>query len=152
FFYTHGGGGGGGSVATPTFAPGAGTYNGAQSVSISTATAGATIRYTNNGSTPTATSPQYTGPISVASSQTLKAIAIKSGMTNSAVAAAAYTISTQAANGRFPIVFVNNTRGIWRDDQIYIWGLSLNEQGIWCRMLADGSLAPMRKADENAPN
>lgn len=58
----------------------------------------------------------------------------------------------QAGDGRFPIHFVNNTRGLWRDDQIYIWGLSLNEQGIWCYMRPDGSLSPMRKADESAPN
>ena len=73
FFFTHGSGGGGGTVATPSFSPGAGTYNGAQSVTISSATAGATIYFTTNGSTPTTGSPIYTGPVSVAASQTLKA-------------------------------------------------------------------------------
>jgi hypothetical protein len=42
-----------GTVATPTFSPGGGSYASAQNVSISTATAGATIVYTTDGTTPT---------------------------------------------------------------------------------------------------
>ena len=84
---------GGGTVATPTFTPGPGTYNAAQTVSISTATAGATIVYTVDGSTPTASSTRYTGPISVPTARTLKALATKTGMANSAVATGAYTIT-----------------------------------------------------------
>lgn len=85
---------GGGTVATPTFMPGPGTYNSTQTVSISTATAGATIKFTVDGSTPTAASPTYTGPISVPATRTLKALATKTGMANSAVATGAYTIVT----------------------------------------------------------
>ncbi|MEK0314598.1 chitobiase/beta-hexosaminidase C-terminal domain-containing protein [Cohnella sp. 56] len=87
-----GSGGGQQQVATPTFSPAAGTYTSVQSVTISTATSGASIRYTTDGSTPTSASTLYTGAINVASTQTIKAIAIKSGMTDSAVATAAYTI------------------------------------------------------------
>src|SRR6201999_3906118 len=61
-------------------------------VTISDTTAGATIRYTVDGSTPTASSTQYTGPITVSTSQTVNAIAIASGMTNSAVGSAVYNI------------------------------------------------------------
>ncbi|MEK0314597.1 chitobiase/beta-hexosaminidase C-terminal domain-containing protein [Cohnella sp. 56] len=82
------------TVATPTFSPAAGTYTSAQSVTIGTATSGAAIRYTTDGSTPTSASTLYTGAINVASTQTIKAIAIKSGMTDSAVATAAYTINS----------------------------------------------------------
>jgi chitinase len=82
------------SIATPTFSPAAGTYNSPQSVAISCATAGATIRYTTDGSTPTATSPVYSATISVTSGVvTIKAIASKSGMADSAVASATYTIT-----------------------------------------------------------
>ncbi|WP_374509515.1 chitobiase/beta-hexosaminidase C-terminal domain-containing protein [Niveibacterium sp.] len=89
-----GGGGGGGTVATPTFSVPSGTYNSTQTVTIATATGGATIRYTTDGSTPTAGSPVYSGAITVSTTTTLKAYAIASGMTDSAVATASYTINT----------------------------------------------------------
>lgn len=82
-------------VATPTFSPPGGAYASAQTVTISTTTSGATIRYTVDGSTPTASSPVYSGPISVSSNRTVSAIGIKSGLANSAVASATYTIGTQ---------------------------------------------------------
>jgi hypothetical protein len=87
--------GGGSQVATPAFSPATGTYSSAQSVVISTATSGASIRYTTDGSNPTSsTGTIYSGPATVSSSLTLKAIAYKSGMTDSAVASADYTISS----------------------------------------------------------
>lgn len=82
------------TVAAPTFSPAGGTYSSSQSVAISCATAGATIRYTTDGSTPTAASPVYSAPISVTSGVvTVKAVASKSGMADSAVASATYTIT-----------------------------------------------------------
>ncbi|MGW3963387.1 chitobiase/beta-hexosaminidase C-terminal domain-containing protein [Amycolatopsis sp. NPDC005003] len=94
FSYTVGGGTT--TVAAPTFSPPGGTYSAAQTVTISSATAGATIRYTVDGSTPTASSTLYSGPISVPNSRTVNAIALKSGSTTSAVSSATYTIGTQA--------------------------------------------------------
>lgn len=82
-----------GTVATPTFSPAAGTYNTTQSVEISCSTAGATIYYTTDGTDPTTSSSVYSSAINVASSQTIKAIAAKEDMTNSAVASATYTIN-----------------------------------------------------------
>ena len=82
------------TVATPTFSPAAGTYTSAQNVTIACATAGADIYYTVDGSNPTTSSTKYTAPIAVSVSTTVKAIAVKSGMNNSSVAIAAYTIST----------------------------------------------------------
>jgi hypothetical protein len=79
------------TVATPTLTPGAGTDVGP--VTLATTTTGATIYYTINGDTPTAASTLYTGPITLVSSATIKAIAIKNGYTNSAVGSAAYVIS-----------------------------------------------------------
>ena len=81
------------TAATPTFSPAAGSYTGTQSVTISDTTSGATIYYTTNGSTPSSSSTHYTGAISVSTSETIKAIAEKSGDTNSSVASAAYTIT-----------------------------------------------------------
>lgn len=83
-------------VATPTFSPVAGSYGSTQSVAISTTTAGDTIRYTVDGSTPDGSSTVYSGAISVATTQTVKAIGIKAGYTNSDVGSAAYTIGATA--------------------------------------------------------
>ncbi|MBR5436144.1 MAG: chitobiase/beta-hexosaminidase C-terminal domain-containing protein, partial [Muribaculaceae bacterium] len=82
------------TVATPTFSPVAGTYTAAQNVTIACATAGADIYYTLDGSNPTASSTKYTGPIAISATTTVKAIAVKSGMNNSAIATAAYTITS----------------------------------------------------------
>ena len=80
-------------AATPTFSPAAGTYNEAQSVTLSCTTDGATIHYTTDGSTPSESCPTYSGAIPVSTTTTIKAIAVKSGMDNSAVAEATYTIN-----------------------------------------------------------
>jgi hypothetical protein len=82
-------------VAAPTFTPAGGTYSSSQTVSLATTTGGASIRYTTDGSTPTSTTGTlYTGPITVSSTKTIKAIAFASGMADSAVSSATYTISS----------------------------------------------------------
>ena len=81
------------TVATPTFSPDAGTYTEAQSVTISCETTGATIYYTTDGSDPSASSTKYSSAIAVGETTTIKAIAVKDGMTDSSVASATYTIN-----------------------------------------------------------
>jgi sugar lactone lactonase YvrE len=81
-----------GTVATPTFTPVAGTYTGAQNITISDTTSGAVTHYTTDGSTPTASSTTYSAAVKITASTTIKAIAVKAGYNNSAVASAAYTI------------------------------------------------------------
>ena len=84
-----------GAVETPTFAPPAGTYATAQNVTLFCATTGAEIRYTTDNTDPTGSSTLYTGAIPVTATVTLKARAFKTGMTESAVASAAYIITVQ---------------------------------------------------------
>jgi hypothetical protein len=85
------------TATTPVFSVGAGSYTAAQTVSITSATAGAKIYYTINGTTPTTASTLYNGPVSVAASETLEAITVASGYNNSAVASAVYTINVASA-------------------------------------------------------
>lgn len=89
------------TVATPSFSPAPGTFASAQSVAISDSTSGAVIHYTIDGSTPSASSTTYTNPISVTASETIKAIAVASGLNNSAVATGTYTISSAGGNINF---------------------------------------------------
>ena len=80
------------TVATPTFSPAAGTYSETQNVTISCETTDATIYYTTNGTTPTTSSSVYSSPITISETTTVKAMGVKTGMDNSSVASATYTI------------------------------------------------------------
>jgi hypothetical protein len=79
-------------AATPTFSLAAGTYPTAQSVSISDTTTGAAIYYTVDGTTPGVTSNLYSGAFQVPVTETVKAIAVATNYSYSAVASATYTI------------------------------------------------------------
>jgi GH18 family chitinase/chitodextrinase len=80
------------TVASPVFSPAGGTYQSPQVVTITCSTAGATIRYTTNGSEPNQSSAAYTGPITVSSTTVIKAKAFKAGMNDSPTVTATYTI------------------------------------------------------------
>ena len=95
-------------AATPTFSPGAGTYGGAQSVTISSTSAGAIICYnttgapSTNGSTGCNVGTLYSGAVSVAASETLYAVAGGTGYSDSSVGSAVYSIGytlTQTVTG-----------------------------------------------------
>ncbi|MFR7590840.1 MAG: InlB B-repeat-containing protein [Longibaculum sp.] len=66
-------------------------------VELSCSTQGATIYYTTDGSMPTLSSHKYTGPITIDSDMTIKAIGIKTGMNDSEVVVFQYRIKTQVA-------------------------------------------------------
>ena len=79
------------SVAEPQFTPPSCLFYPSTNVTISCSTAGATIRYTRDGTDPTESSALYTGPILIDADVTIKARAWKSGMNPSVIAAATYT-------------------------------------------------------------
>ncbi|PTM20359.1 MAG: hypothetical protein DA446_03555, partial [Bacteroidetes bacterium] len=84
---------------TPVFNPAGGTFTESVEVSISSATADAMIYYTTDGSTPDASSTEYTGPVTFTETTTLKAIAIAEGFEDSDVAEATYTIEGDEPEG-----------------------------------------------------
>jgi hypothetical protein len=94
-------------VAKPTASPAVGAVPSGTTITLSTATAGATIYYTTNGSTPTTASTRYTSPISITAATTFKAIAVKSGMANSNVLTAAYTIIIPTGTAKVLYAWVN---------------------------------------------
>lgn len=81
-------------VATPTFSPPSGTYKSVQTITVtlSTATAGAILRYTTDGKDPTEESEIYTAPITISTTTVIKAKAWMTGMTQSNMATAIYML------------------------------------------------------------
>ena len=81
------------TCAAPVADPDGGTFNTSTSVTLSSATAGADIYYTVNGSTPSAASTKYTSAIPLSETTTIKAIAIKDGYYDSTVMSKTFTKS-----------------------------------------------------------
>jgi hypothetical protein len=88
------------AAAAPTFNPTAGLYTAAQQVALSSATQGASIYYTTDGTMPTATAAElYSTPIQVGSgTTTITAIAVV-GSDTSSPASATYTVNVGPSYG-----------------------------------------------------
>jgi len=84
-------------VETPTMSPAEGTSNDSATVTLSCATAGATIRYTTDGTDPDSSDSAYSSPITVSTTTTIKAKAFATGMVASGIATGTYTIKVGTA-------------------------------------------------------
>jgi hypothetical protein len=84
------------TVQTPSFSTGTGTYYAPVTLTMAESTAGSSIYYTTNGTTPTANSTLYTGPITITTTTKVEIVAINAG-TSSAVNSATYTLTTPYA-------------------------------------------------------
>lgn len=123
-------------VETPSISLAGGVFAARQSATILCATPGATIRYTLTGTTPTETSPEYTGMIDITTTETLTAKAWKEGITESETATAYYVISTTPAlelsyqYGTTPTGAGNNAYAIWLKDRnsAYTQQLSIGQK------------------------
>ena len=97
-------------VVTPVILPPGGDYLAAQTITISCATPGATIYYSDDGTEPSSSNgTQYTVPFIINSDKIIKAIAIKTGYPDSEIkseiytfAAALSTVSFHHVSGEYP--------------------------------------------------
>lgn len=81
------------AVPMPTISPSGGNYTGPMNVTISTSVAGATIRYTTDGTSPSATVGKvYNAPVRLESAGAVKAITIAEDKRTSSIATAAFTV------------------------------------------------------------
>jgi N-acetylneuraminic acid mutarotase len=89
------------TAAMPTFSVADGTYNSPQTVTISDSTPGAVIYYQINGYASTG-SPVYSGPITVLTSETIRAMATAKNYFPSGMAGATYDIDPLAPQTASP--------------------------------------------------
>ena len=86
-------------LEAPTASKEGGNYTGAQRIELSTATDGAEIYYTTDGSTPTVDSTKYTGAVAISRTTTLRAVSVLDGVLTSDEFEAEYTIRTSSGGG-----------------------------------------------------
>ncbi|MGA3032171.1 MAG: family 16 glycosylhydrolase [Terracidiphilus sp.] len=96
------------TAATPKFTTSA-VLNGAVVVTLASATSGATIYYTVDGSTPTTSSQTYLAPFLVASNLTVNAIATAPAVSNSSVASQSFTPNIASGTLVWSDEFSNST-------------------------------------------
>lgn len=111
------------AAATPVITPPSGTYTTSQTVSITDATPGASIYYTTDGTAPATSSALYTAPFQITRSESIKAIAVAPGFSQSDIAAATYTIATSAQT-QVAITSAANIVGVFKD------GTTLSSAGV----------------------
>jgi hypothetical protein len=124
------------NVNQPIITPKIELSSGPQTITIDSKTPRTTVRYTTDGTDPTsANGIIYTGPFTVSKTTTVKAIAYKSGMSNSSVASSVRTIipdlakdlafgkESTASTGSTNLAFDGDTATRWEsawDDKQYI--------------------------------
>jgi sugar lactone lactonase YvrE len=125
------------AVSMPTFNPPEGTYNSDQSITLESKTAGATIYYTLDDTTPTTSSTKYITPISISgdgTKKTIQAIAVKSGLTNSSIGTSSFSIDRNS--GSMPAFLP--LPGTYKTDQSIV--LSTNTVGAVIYYTEDGTI------------
>jgi sugar lactone lactonase YvrE len=111
---------------TPTASPAAGTYAGAQMVTLTTQNSTAAIYYTTDGTTPTTSSSVYSGPVTVSASETLQAISGNRGGVSAAgvfgynITGAAATPVISLAEGSYSSVQTFTVTSATPDAAVYV--------------------------------
>ena len=96
-------------AAAPVFDPAAGAYTGVQHVTLTSATPGATFRYSTDGQNPVCgDNTPYEGPIEISNSLTLKAVACATGFSDSPVTSGGYDITLPPEPTVWQSIDINN--------------------------------------------
>lgn len=114
-----------GYTANPVFSLPAGFYSGAQTVSLSSPTPGAVIRFTTDGGTPKATSPVYLSPVIIDSTKVIRARAFIGNLLPSEVMTNTYFIDESFT---LPVVSLSTTPGYLFDWNTGIYMLGPNAE------------------------
>jgi beta-glucanase (GH16 family) len=115
-------------TATPTITTAA-AQSGAQIVILNDATAGAVLRYTLDGSTPTANSPRYFAPFLGASNLTVTSIATHSGNTDSQTISQAFAPNISSGTLVWSDEFFNLTGANAQPDPM-VWTYDTGNSGF----------------------
>jgi beta-glucanase (GH16 family) len=132
-----------------------GAQNGAVVVTLASATTGASIYYTLDGTTPTTSSPIYEAPFLVASNLTVNAISTAIGYTNSSVASQSFAPNIPSGTLVWSDEFANSTSAdaqpnpqVWTYDTGNNNGWGNNELEDYCAW--GSSASPCSTATPNA--
>jgi Chitobiase/beta-hexosaminidase C-terminal domain len=113
-------------------------------VTLSATPSNATIRYTTDGSTPTSSSPQYSGPLTFSQTTTLKFYATDASGRSSAVQTQTYTITNPG-----PVVSASPAGGTYGGPVTVT--LSSNESDTTSYYTTDGSTPTTSSAQYTGP-
>lgn len=132
-------------AGTPVFSLDAShDHEGIQTLTLTCVTEGATIYYTTDNTEPNTTSSPYTGPISLATSTTVKAMAYKQGFHDSDPATKTYTIF-----GTVGTPVINPPGGTYGSPQNV--SITVSTQGALIHYTTDGSEPTINSAAYTAP-
>ena len=97
-------------AAAPVFEPAPGSYTGVQQVTLTSATPGATFKYSTDGQNPVCSGNlPYSGPISISNPLTLKAVACAAGHSDSPITSGGYDITLPPAESVWKSIDFNAT-------------------------------------------
>ncbi len=111
------------TAAIPTFSfvgveKSTNTFYETVNVSLASSTEGASIYYTTNGVNPTTSSTLFAGAFTLTSTATVKAMAVKAGMNNSAVVERIITVIAPPTAALPYLESFNNTLGDWYTHEV----------------------------------
>lgn len=142
------------ALAPPTISPSSGTEAGYVDVTVQPSAAGETLHYTLDGTTPTATSLTYTGPLRLTNDTIFNVNAWETGFADSVIASAQYSIVAgpyfagpgSFVNGGFEMSFVGTAGAS------YVLQTSTNLLQ-WTSVATNvANVSPFTLIDTNAPS